>query len=292
MNIVTSGSQFIDIDAYSGCIAYAELLQKQGKEAQAVSTAPINESVTPTIRGWQAVLATDYKPSPKDNFVLIDVSDPAFFDSFVDQDRVSEVIDHHTGFEDHWKQRIGDGAHIEFIGAACTLVYERWAANQKVREMSTASARLLMSGILDNTLNFEAGVSTDRDKSAYQALEPQADLPEDWPDQYFSECQAQIEADLAGAIANDYKLLVPNEVTPRILAQVVVWDGSPDTFIKPRLQEVREVLEADSEDWAMNLISIHDGRSYLLSVNPSTQQKFEKLFGGSFANNVMALDKL
>jgi len=292
MEIVTSGSQFIDIDAYAGCVAYAELLQKQGKEAQAVSAAPLNESITPSIRSWGADLATAYQPNPDDTFALIDVSDPAFFDKFVDQDRVVEVIDHHTGFEDYWQQRIGDKARIEFIGAVCTLVYEQWTTAQKAKDMSTTSARLLIAGILDNTLNFEAGVTTERDRAAYQALEPQADLPKDWPAQYFSECQTQIEADLPGAIKNDYKLLVPNEVTPRILAQVVVWDGAPDKFIMPRLAEVKAVLEADSVDWAMNIVSIHDGQSYLLSVNPQTQAKFERLFGGEFKANILPLDKL
>lgn len=34
MRIITSGGKFLDIDGYSGCIAFAELLQKQGIEAR------------------------------------------------------------------------------------------------------------------------------------------------------------------------------------------------------------------------------------------------------------------
>jgi inorganic pyrophosphatase/exopolyphosphatase len=63
-------------------------------------------------------------------------------------------------------------------------------------EMGQASARLLMCGILDNTLNFGAKITTERDRRAYQELSKIADLPEDWPAQYFAACQAGIVHDL------------------------------------------------------------------------------------------------
>ena len=49
MKIVTSGNRYIDIDAYAGCIAYASMLKMKNIEAKAVSTAKINESVTPSL---------------------------------------------------------------------------------------------------------------------------------------------------------------------------------------------------------------------------------------------------
>ena len=44
MKIVTAGSRYIDIDAYAGCIAYANLLNLKGIQAKAVSTAKISEA--------------------------------------------------------------------------------------------------------------------------------------------------------------------------------------------------------------------------------------------------------
>ncbi len=52
MRIVTSGSRYLDIDAYAGIIAYAELLQRQGQSAQAASAAPWNESIPAKVRAW------------------------------------------------------------------------------------------------------------------------------------------------------------------------------------------------------------------------------------------------
>jgi hypothetical protein len=39
MRVVTSGSAYLDIDAFACCIAYAELLNHQGINARAVSSA-------------------------------------------------------------------------------------------------------------------------------------------------------------------------------------------------------------------------------------------------------------
>ncbi len=207
MKIITSGSRYVDIDAYAGVVAYAELLRTQGMQSQALSTAVWNESISKTVRSWQAPLKTDYEPNGKDTFTLIDVSDPEHFDKAVDLEKVDEVIDHHLGFEDYWQERIGERAHIEFIGAACTLVYERWVAAGVADKMSETSAKLLVSGILDNTLNFKARVTTERDKVAYEALVAHAKIPDGWTEQYFTECQEAILADAEMSIRNDSKLL-------------------------------------------------------------------------------------
>ena len=47
MIVVTSGSKYLDIDAYAGCIAYAKLLNLKGIKAKAISSAKQNGSITP-----------------------------------------------------------------------------------------------------------------------------------------------------------------------------------------------------------------------------------------------------
>ncbi len=62
MEIITSGSRYIDIDAYASIIAYAKLLYLQGKSAIAISRANLNESITPSLRN------NLYKLNSKRNF--------------------------------------------------------------------------------------------------------------------------------------------------------------------------------------------------------------------------------
>ena len=69
MKIVTSGRRYIDIDAYAGCIAYANLLNLKGISAKAVSTAKINESITPSLLKLSNKLE-QYEKSDNDEFII------------------------------------------------------------------------------------------------------------------------------------------------------------------------------------------------------------------------------
>jgi inorganic pyrophosphatase/exopolyphosphatase len=291
VRVVTSGYTYLDIDAYAGSIAYAELLRAQGIEAAAVSNATLNESISDTVRSWHAPLETEYHPSEKDTFTLIDVSDPDFFDKFVDLERVDEVIDHHVGFEGHWQKLIGENAHIEFIGAACTLVYEQWKTAGMLRKMSVTSARLLICGILDNTLNLGAKVTTPRDAEAYDALFTQAELPDDWPAQYFTECQNAILQDAAGAIRNDTKTPSFNTFNqPVCFGQLAVWDAP--RVLAEHQQTLQKTLASIKPEWFMNLISVGERKSYFVTDNADVQAWLSKLLGVRFDGSVAIADRL
>ncbi len=289
--VVTSGYHYLDIDAYGGCVAYAELLNLLGDQAVAATTAPLNESITTTIRSWKSGLHTDYTSKPSDQFVLIDISDPNFFDTFVDQARVVEILDHHMEFTDYWHSKLGDQAHIEFIGAACTLVFERWQATGKLPQMSETSARLLVAGILDNTLNFRASVTTNRDKAAYTKLMERANLPADWPAQYFGECEQSIVHDLKRAITNDVKKLsFPSFGRQLTVGQVVVWNGQ--AIALDRSEEVRSIMSAIAGEWLMSVVSIAEGKNYLLASDTTVQQFLKRVTGAKFTNGLGITNRL
>lgn len=291
MHIITSGSKYIDIDAYAGAIAYAELLQLQGQQAKAISTAAWNESISKTVRSWQATLDTTYKPAEDDTFTLIDVSEPEYFDQIVDLNRIDEIIDHHPGFEQYWQERIGDKAHIEFIGAACTLVYERWVKAGLADQMSETNAKLLVSGILDNTLNFKAQVTTDRDKRAYDALVIHANISDDWTAQYFTECQEAILADAENSIRNDSKILsFPTFPRSLSVGQIVVWDASE--VLAKHQETIERVLASVKPDWFMNLVSVDEGNSYFVCKDSAVQAWLADLLGVKFEGDVAKAGRL
>lgn len=291
MKIVTNGSVYVDIDAYGGVIAYAELLRAQGYEAAAVSTVPLNESISATVRSWKAPLQTTYTPSPEDTFIAIDLSDPDFFDKIVDLERVEGVIDHHVGFEKYWQEKIGDKARIEFIGAACTLVYESWVEAGLLEQMSETSARVLICGILDNTLNFGALVTTKRDQDAYEALLKIANLPDDWKAQYFSECQASIIEDIGNALKNDTKIPTFNSFdAPVCFGQLTVWDAQK--VLSEKAQEIATTLSAIKPKWFLNLISVSERKSYFVSDNKNVQRWLSGLLDIQFEGSTAIADRL
>ena len=291
MRIVTSGAPYLDIDAYGGCIAYAELLQAQGFEAQAASSAPLNDSISRTVRSWEAPLMRDYIPSPQDTFTLIDISDPEYFDGIVIPGREESVIDHHVGFERYWQERIGSKARIEFIGAACTLVYEQWQSAGLLERMSQLSARLLVCGILDNTLNFGAAVSTRRDAAAYESLLQKAALPEDWTAQYFLECEESIAADVVIAAENDTKTIVFRTYEQPIrVGQLTLWDAGK--ILGKDGQSIREELASRDAHRLLNLISVSERKSYFMAGNPRVQRWLSQLLDVEFDGTVAVADRL
>ncbi|NNA54331.1 DHH family phosphoesterase [Pseudomonas koreensis] len=274
MNIITSGASYLDIDAYACCIAYAELLNLQGLPARAVSSAKPNSSVSPTVLSWGAAFQR-YTPQANDAFVLVDVSDHHHVDPLVVLDQVVEVIDHHPGYERYWTERLGSAADIRPIGAAATLVFQRWQAAGLLPRISAQSAALLATAILDNTLNFTGQMTTDADIEAYEVLAQRATLPANWPEQYFLECQAAIEADLQTALAADLKRFNPDSNLPQVFAQMTVWDA--DALLDRHRNEICAWMAGQGEDWLLNVISIRDGQSCLLAEPQVSQQTLNRL---------------
>lgn len=290
-HVVTAGWPFIDIDAYAGIIAYAELLQCQGLNAVAASTAPLNTSVTTTIRSWGAPLERNLIPLPTDRYTLIDLSDERFFDRFVQSAQIERVIDHHPGHDAGWSKRLGSSAIIEPVGAACTLVYRAWEQAGLLENISPLSAKLLMCGILDNTLNFKAAICTPEDEQAYARLLPLSGLATDWPHHYFTECQNQILANLETALVSDAKTIAfPGFGRELRTGQLVVWDASQIT--SRQYEFMRQHFEAGHDNWFVNIIGIERGHNTIFTTVKPVQQWLAQRFGVSFRAGCADTDRL
>lgn len=291
MHIVTAGTAYIDIDAYGASIALAELLRLQGEDALAASTAPCNASVPPSLQKLGLQFETQYRPSAGDVFTIVDLSDPKHFDFGANVQNVIGVIDHHLGFQDFWQGKLGTKAHIEFIGAACTIVYELWRGSGLLEKMSSSSATVLACGILDNTLNLKARITTTRDTAAYAQLAKHAKLPADWPARYFSECQQYITTQTRQALANDAKIIhYPGQPLPLHVGQLALWEA-PD-FLRTFTPLIREVLGTQGQTWFMNLIDIHSGKSIFFCEDEALRAWLAKLLGVSFMGATATADRM
>lgn len=288
MRVVASGRSFLDIDAFASCIAYVELLNLTGTSSLFVSGAPLNYSIPSSIREWDAPMNRQYDPNPADRFTVINVSDPAWFDEIVEGDKVEEIIDHHPGFEGYWLDRKVT-ADIDYIGSSSTQIYERWVRAGRIDNISELSAQLLLCGILDNTLKLSSAVTTDRDRQAYADLMMLCELTLDWPQRYFGECQKMVERNFSGALKGDRKIMnFPGYDEPVEISQVSVWDAS-------QLVEVsQESLKnyKGGHPYMINLVSIAEGRSYLLTTDPIVQTFFSSIVETKFNGEIAHTDRL
>lgn len=155
--------------------------------------------------------------------------------------------------------------------------------------MSQDVAYLLMSAILDNTLNFKAKITTTRDKNAYEKLKNILGNARDYAEKYFLECQKGIENNLLNAIQNDTKLERVNSMIPYVFAQLTVWDKSN---ILENTSRICEVLQKFGDEWMMNLICLKEGKSYILSNHEKAKEKMENLMENKFHGDVMVLPEV
>ena len=288
MKIVTSGCKYIDIDAYAGIIAYSNLLRLKGIQAKAVSTAKLNESITSSLLELNTKL-DKYEEKEDNEFIIIDVSNKDYFDEIVKESKIVEVIDHHTGFEEYWERKLGENSKIEFIGSVATLIVEDYEKENLLEKMSKDIAILLMSAILDNTLNFQAKVTNERDKIAYKKLQKIANVKENYEEKYFLECQQNIEKDLKMAIENDTKVEKICDLLPRVFGQLTLWNKE---FIISNKEIVYETLNHIDKEWMMNLISLEDAKSYIIAEDTNVKVGLERLFNKSFEDDILELENV
>lgn len=276
--IITSGSHFIDIDAYACMYAYKELMTLQGQSAIAHTTATINASVTEKYRELDSFLASseEFENTDEKSFIVMDVSDPKYFDQCVEVDKVCKVIDHHPGFVEYWNERIAEEAIIEPIGAAATLIYREYVASGYIEKMSLQSAELLAAAIISNTLNFGAKITVQEDKDAYSSLLAIAQLDESFAHEYFLDVQKTIEQDISQALIEDSKSLTIGS-TDYHIAQLEIWNAQE--FLALGQNAIMTHLEAQPAKIAfLNLIELGAGRNTVIFRDQDSLAHMQKCF--------------
>nr|MBP3258624.1 DHH family phosphoesterase [Bacilli bacterium] len=272
MIVITVGKSYIDIDGYASSIAYRELLKMKGIEAKFVSNATLNYSITDSLKNISYTI-DNYAVNSNDKYIILDLSDKSYFPEFVDENSIVEIIDHHPGFEEYWNNKLGNNSIIELIGSVATIIVEKYEQALLLDKMDKDVAKLLMAAILDNTLNFTANITTDRDRVAYNKLE--ALINEyDYTSEYFSECQKYIEDNLKESIGNDIKFQEVSEILPKVFGQLTIWNV--EKLLEKR-DLINQIMNSYSNEWMLNIISLKDNSSYIMYSNDDIKNRLKEL---------------
>lgn len=281
---VTAGSKYMDIDAYAGCIAYAKLLNSLGYKAIATITADnFNKSIVPSF------FKMDYKiiksQSTTNKFVVLDISNPKMIDESVLKKEILEVIDHHPYYEfiEYWQKR-NTKLILEDIGSVCTIIFEKIVSYNKIDILDNDLCKLLIAGILDNTLNLKASITTQRDIDAYNKLMLCGNIEENFAYNYFKECQNSYANDLLKSIEDDLKTDVNFKNIPETVGQLLVVDLSS---ILKRKQEILDYMNKNYQEWMINFINLEDGKSYILTDSQKTSENINKVLHGQIQEMII-----
>lgn len=215
-----SGGKYLDIDAYASMLAYREFLKSLGHNAYAMTSSSVLTSSIP-----ESFLNNQYRLDKTQEisgaeYIILDTSFPDFIDKMAKKEKISEIIDHHPEGISYWRNS-DIKTEIIPIGAVCTIIYERIKNKNKLSILDQDLCKLLAAGILDNTINLQASITTARDKKAFKELCKLGKLPSTFNTDYFEECYKNIN--IYEAIAKDIKFLKINNLLPEVFGQVIVF---------------------------------------------------------------------
>lgn len=174
--IVITGYTNPDLDGTACAVAYAELLSKNERNAIAAFFGTPQEEAKYALNTFNVKNLPDAETELKktDEVILVDASDTFGISNKIDPLNVIEVIDHRKL---HQAEKFPNAkVQIQLVGACATLITEKFI-NSTV-SIASSSAGLLHSAIVSNTVNFQANVTTDRDKDAAFWLSKKFILPE------------------------------------------------------------------------------------------------------------------
>ena len=288
LTIITAGSNYMDIDAYACCAALKELMELKGQKAIAYTFGVCNYSICKSLIDEKAVMNALPEGVAEEtaNYIIVDVSDPHYLGRNIPLENVVELYDHHSGYEDYWRERLGDKSKIEFLGAAVTLIYREWKKAGLEDKISRHLALLMIAAILDNTLNLTSSNTTEEDIEVFNELCKRFGIDEEWCAGYFSEVQKNVEADLKNAFFNDIKTIFNEKYLPSKIAQLCVWDAES---ILEKLPQIREWLGSITDDWMINIIDIKNHCSYFVCDNENRKKEIAEVFDVGFESGVARL---
>ncbi len=219
---------------------------------------------------------TTFKLQPNDEAIILDISIPEVINHMIPDSQILEIIDHHPGYEVYWHERIGNKAIIEKIGAVATSVFEWWGECWDYNKMSPEIVKLLLAAVLDNTLNFNAKITTSRDHDAANNLAGLIGTTvEKFASWYFAEASKAIMLDLHDSLLQDCKQVVlPIDHSQFTFCQLTLWEAKP---ILERSEEINRIVNAKDETYLVSILSISERKNYILASSEKLAEYFCKL---------------
>ncbi|MDQ3098214.1 MAG: hypothetical protein M3Q44_00505 [bacterium] len=288
--IITAGSAYTDIDVFACALAYSELQKTLGNESSVVLPGPLNETISQTLKNFKVEYKTTLENRDECEFVLVDISDPKYAASFVDQTKVKYIFDHHPGFESYWHEKIGDKAIIQPVGSCATLIWEEYKKAGIQDKISHESALLLYTAIISNTLHQQAAITTDRDRGALKEIHHHITIPEGWIANYYAEITASIINYPEAAMRNDTKITEINGKMFGII-QIELWDS--ELFIRKNHELIVRTLKAINADHTfLTTPSISQEHNYLVTEDDAVKKLLNEKLEATFIGDIGKTKKL
>lgn len=274
-----------DLDGTACAIAYAEFLQKQGKNVQAAlfGTPHIEAQFVFRTFNIRAPFNADDQLQDSDSIILVDASHILNISSRIKPTQIIEVIDHRKV---HESEKFSNAkVQIELVGSCATVIAEKFF-NANASPFRTTAA-LLYSAIVSNTVNFKADVTTDRDKKMAEWLLTKFKLPVHYVHDMF-EAKSTFQGPLKSVLSHDLAEFNYNGKKFAILQLEIL--GVEKLLAKSKDDLVKAITEFKIEKKLqyifLTMIDIEKGTNTFLVIDKQSEELVTNALDVSFENNI------
>ncbi len=286
-----------DLDGLASALGYAELLRSQGGRDVVVGFEGLAQ-LDAEFFIQRFNLALHSVPEKFDRVRVVDCSALSVVPIRVQEEshKVVEVIDHRRFSAPKADFPRVEKVLIHQVGACSTLITEK-ILRSAPSSLSRDVAMLLYAGILSNTLDFNAYVTTDRDREAAQALIEKFDMGRE--SAAIAEEMFRFRTDLDSrqlqfALKNDFQSLIESPEGLVGVAQIEVLDAMEllKSHGESILHALRDLKQRDELDFIfLTMPSISQGVNYLLAVDPWTVDFLRRYLAGFLAPSYEVFDQ-
>ncbi|AKM82187.1 TPA: hypothetical protein DD449_03715 [Candidatus Berkelbacteria bacterium] len=180
--ILVTGYINPDLDGFACIFAYSYYFNQLGMKAvPSVSGRHHDEADHVLMEYGLNFNIKEENPEYFDEIILVDSSDLDGIDKRINPEKVTEIVDHR---KINMSEKFPNAkVQIELVGAAATLVAEKF--KEKGLSMPKEIATLVYGAIISNTLNFQAKVTTERDREIAAWLNEENNFPADFARKMF-----------------------------------------------------------------------------------------------------------
>ena len=219
------------------------------------------------------VTRSSFLSKPRTKLVMVDHNESEQSVEGIEEAEVVEIIDHHRLGADRTREPIF--IYCEPLGSTCTIVYKLFVQNGV--EIPKQLARVLLSGILSDTIILKSPTTTFEDYTAVQDL---LELGQIADMRAFGETMFSGGASLAKAnprkmLEGDFKRYKELGVAFGIGQCEVTTLSDVDEYAQMYLDELESLRKAYMLDWAMFLITdvVRESSILLMTAMPIAERK-------------------
>lgn len=278
-----------DLDGTSSMYAYSEFLRKTGKNSDYyIEGTPMHEAeivcdmFNITLKGAKEI-------SQEDKVVVVDTNDLQLI-PVKKIENIVEFIDHHIKHDNSEKCKNAN-FQIEMVGAAATLVAERFFKNNV--EISRESAVLLYYGIISNTINLKAKVTTPKDLEMAKWLKKQC---KEISDEKVKEIFIK-KSQIRDSLKDEMEVQVVWNFGDKKITIGQLEYANIEEFLKENEERTREILQEVKREnqldyIVLNCVDILNGYSTILVIDKETEKIISNLLNVKFENQKVKTNEL